>query len=761
MGLLVFGVAFLVACADDQDTQATPTSPGASTGAQPTQEAPRSTAAGTSADAAAATPSGPPLQVVATSNIVADWAEVVGGDRVEVFSLHSPGADPHSIVPGVSDVAKVADADVVLSVGLGLEAIWLDDLVHNASADESKLVALGDGVDPLEFMEMGGHGHGDHDDHMDEGDDHHGEMLMGRLLIGDGEAGRLSVIDLETGEVEQDLFDLGSRAGRIYATESGRYAVAVSTDANTVHLFDGGIYLEPHGDHFDLIERDVRKLPIDLSGDRPVHMYIGGEWATVYYDGSGDIVLINEHELEKEGDSYMPVRMNAGPHHGAVVPLEDDLFAVTPQHPNYSQNPEEYRLPMGAEIWDLDGNVLHSAEGCPDLHGDAGNGHVAVFGCTGGVLMVEAHDGHYEDAFISAPAGSPEDFRLTSVWGYHGLDHFFALGSAVGLYIVETEEGEMEQLIPATENVRPIQVHLGHGGESLLVVMSNGELRLYDAHDVELLASNSEFLATPVETGFWARPHIATAPDAIFVTDSGGGEVFHLDGHDLEVVEHWHVEGAPTKIAFVGIVGEAEGHDEHEEDEHGHADEGDGHHDEHGHAHGPLDPHFWFDPNRVKIAVNDIAVRFAGLDPEGASFYYQNAADYAVQLDELHSWIQERVELVQPERRLLVTSHDTFAYFADVYGFEVIGALIPSLAPDVEPSADHITGLVDVIREHNAPAVFSETTVSGKLPQALARETGAVFAQLYADSLGEKGSAAGTYLGMVRANVERIVEALK
>ena len=79
---------------------------------------------------------------------------------------------------------------------------------------------------------------------------------------------------------------------------------------------------------------------------------------------------------------------------------------------------------------------------------------MAVFGCTGGVLMVEAHDGHYHDAFIPAPAGSPEDFRLTSVWGYHGLDHFFALGSAVGLYVVEPEEGEMEQLIPATEDLR-------------------------------------------------------------------------------------------------------------------------------------------------------------------------------------------------------------------------------------------------------------------------------------------------------------------
>ncbi len=755
VGLVVLGAAFVVACSDDQDTtgaevpQPTATSAGAPAVAQPTQAAPRSTAVPTSTVAAATatpapspTPSSPPLRVVATSNIVADWAEVIGGERVEVFSLHSPGSDPHSIVPGARDVAKVAEADIVLSIGLGLETDWLEDLVHNASADPSRIVALGDGIGPLEFS-----GEDGHDDHMDEGDEEHGGMPIGRLLIGDGERGKISLIDLELGALGQDYFDVGSRAGRIYSSGSGRFAIAVSSDANAAHLFDGGIFLEAHGDHFDLVEGRTRKVSLDLSGDRPVHMYVGDEWATIYYDGSGDFLLINEHELEEAGDSYVPVKMNAGAHHGAVIPLEGDLFAVSIQHPDYAENPEEYRLPIGAEIWDLDGNVLHRAEGCPDLHGDAGNGHVAVFGCTGGVLTVEAHNGDYEHAFISAPAGSPDDFRLTSVWGYHGLDHFFALGSAVGLYIVEPEEGEMELLIPATDDLRPIQVHLGSGGENLLVVMSDGEIRMYDAHDGELRVLRNDVLTTPVETGFWARPHLATAPGAVFVTDSVGGKVLQLDEHDLEEVGHWDVAGAPTKIAFVGIVGEAEGEDDH----HGHE----------GHHHGPLDPHFWFDPNRVKIAVNDMAARFSALDPEGTDFYSQNAAEYSAQLDELDSWIRTQVEQVHPERRLLVTSHDTFAYFADVYGFEVVGALIPSLAPDVEPSAEHIGGLVKVIREHNVPAVFSETTVSGKLPDAVARETGAVLYQLFADSLGERGSPGGTYLGMVRINVERIVEALK
>ena len=200
-------------------------------------------------------------------------------------------------------------------------------------------------------------------------------------------------------------------------------------------------------------------------------------------------------------------------------------------------------------------------------------------------------------------------------------------------------------------------------------------------------------------------------------------------------------------------------HTDHEDDhmDHDdHADEEDDHH-----HHGPHDPHFWFDPIRVKIAVNEIAERLAAIDPANADLYLQNAADYGQELDELHAWTQEQVSMVPPERRFLVTSHDSLSYFANLYGFEVVGLVIPSLSTDVEPSAEHIAGLVDVIREYNVPAVFGETTVGDRLAQAVARETGATVVQLYSGSLGAEGSGADTYLGMARSNVENIVGALK
>ncbi len=431
VGLVVLAALFLGACANSQEAETTAapqpavTPSAAAASDQPAQPTQAPTATPPAADSPsappaasgnvveAATTSGPPVQVVTTTNFVGDWARVVGGDRAEVFALLRAGSDPHSFIPGGADVARVADADVVFTVGLGLEANWLHDLVLNASADESTVIELGEVVDPMEFSGPDPHGHGE---------------------AGHEEAGH------------------------------------------------------------------------------------------------------DEHGHEEEADHEEP--------------------------------------------------------------------------------------GHEEPA--------------------------------------EAEAGHEEP------------------------------------------------------------------------------------GHD----EHGHEEEA--------------GHEEMGHDEHGHEEEA-GHeemgHDEHNH--GAFDPHFWFDPIRVKIAVNEMAARLSALDPDNASVYYVNAAEYGKELDDLHAWIQGHVEMVPPERRLLVTSHDSLGYLAEAYGFKVVGLVIPSLAPDVEPSAEHVSEVIEAVRENNVPVVFGETTFSDRLAQTIALETGAELVQLYSGSMDVEGSGADTYLGMVRTNVERIVEALK
>ena len=821
LGLVVLGMAFLVACTGGED--ATPTA--TVTSAEPTQEAPSPTPVPTSTEAATAPPPEEPLQVVATSNIVADWVEVVGGDRVDVFSLHEPGSDPHNLVPGAGDVAKVAAADIVFSVGLSLEAIWLEDLVHNASADPSRVVALGDGVDPLEFMELGGHGDDDHmdarmdehaDDHMDEhADDHGKEEIIGRLLVADGEAGKLSVVDLESGEVDSGIFEIAAPNANVYSSPTHRYGIVLARGPedgdDRIHIFDGGVFLVPHGDHYDLVSEPVSRHALEIVDEWPVHYVNSHGWTTIFADTNGHVILINEHDLAGSQGDYEPIVLEAGPQHGAAFVISDDHVILSTNNPACTEFiPGSWEcLPLGVEVRTFDNEVVYDAGSCPNLHGEGHNEHGAVFGCWDGVLFVHAHDGEYEHEIIPYPpeAGEEGEFAIGQYFGHHDSDHFFGQSTLFpdgqccaqgGVWLVDVGRGEMREVFPEPSAAAAFS----SDGETFYILAADGALRAYDAHDGELIGTMQ--LIDPFEMMFGSpSPAMMVVGEWLYVADPNSGHILGVHLEHMEIEEEWELGGAPSSLAFVGIAGEPEGHDDHGDEEEGHDDhmdehgheedhddhgdeeeghddhmdehgheedhddhgdeeEGhDDHMDEHGHAHGALDPHFWFDPNRVKIAVNNIAARLSALDPEGTDFYFQNAADYGMQLDELHSWTQEQVEQIPPERRLLVTSHDTFAYFADVYGFEVIGALIPSLAPDVEPSAEHLAELVEVIREHNAPAVFSETTVSGKLPQALARETGAVFAQLYADSLGEIGSPAGTYLGMVRANVERMVEALK
>ncbi|MCY4638907.1 MAG: metal ABC transporter substrate-binding protein [Chloroflexi bacterium] len=389
------------------------------------------------------------VQVVTTTNIVADWVMNVGGEGVEVFSLVPVGADPHSFQPGARDVARISDADLVLAVGLGLEEGWLVQLVENASADPSAIVELGELIDPLEF-----------------GDEHAGELVF-----------------LE--QIEE-----------------------------IIHEVEEGEVAAPQG----LIE-------------------IGA-------------LLLAMEEAEEDHDEG-----------------DDD-----------------------------------EGEGDDD----------------------------------------------------EGEDH---------------DEDEDEHAAEADHEMVEMLVGILRGAQA--------------------------GATTPAEA--------------------------------IEAIEE--------------LIGDEEGE-----------------HDPHGH--GTYDPHFWFDPLRVQVAVDAIAARLAELDPERGDDYRAAASAYKSELDELHGWTSEQVEALPEERRLLLTSHDSLGYFASLYDFDVVGVIL-STTTEATPSASDLAELAHEIEESGVPAVFGETTVSERLAAALADESGASLVRLYSGSLGVEGSGAESYIAMVRTNVTRIVDALR
>ena len=207
-----------------------------------------------------------------------------------------------------------------------------------------------------------------------------------------------------------------------------------------------------------------------------------------------------------------------------------------------------------------------------------------------------------------------------------------------------------------------------------------------------------------------------------------------------------------------------EGSHDHEEeageDSHDHEEEAGGDsHDDHDHG---TDPHFWMDPILVAEAALALGEKLTPFD--GSEEWMANAQSYADQMTALDMEIREILAAVPPERRKLITGHDSFGYFAQRYGFEALNTIIPSTHTLAEPGSAHLAELVELITEHDIPAVFVDIIDidSPDLGESLAAEAGAGVrvVELHTGSLGAPGSGAETLISMLRTNAQRIAEAL-
>jgi ABC-type Zn uptake system ZnuABC Zn-binding protein ZnuA len=174
-----------------------------------------------------------------------------------------------------------------------------------------------------------------------------------------------------------------------------------------------------------------------------------------------------------------------------------------------------------------------------------------------------------------------------------------------------------------------------------------------------------------------------------------------------------------------------------------------------------VDPHLWLDPNNVIVYVDNIREGLTHFNPKGGDVYQANARAYVTKLQELDAWINGQVAQIPPKRRVLVTNHDSLEYFADRYGFKIVGAVINSFNSDAPPSPQQMADLTDRIKLFEVPAIFLDTTDNPTLARQIASKTGVkVITDLHVESLTE-GAPAGTYIDMMRYNVTKIVEALK
>ena len=174
---------------------------------------------------------------------------------------------------------------------------------------------------------------------------------------------------------------------------------------------------------------------------------------------------------------------------------------------------------------------------------------------------------------------------------------------------------------------------------------------------------------------------------------------------------------------------------------------------------GDVDPHLWMDPRAVASYVQVIANELEYLLPQRAEEFQQRAEALKEELHALHVELQERLETIPDERRVLLSSEAAFLYFSDAYHFEHDG--IWGTNAETEGSPRQLMRVVDMINERQPAALFWESTISDRHVTSLARDTGVkVAGPLYVDSLSEPSGEAGDYFTMMRHNVELLRQTL-
>jgi ABC-type Zn uptake system ZnuABC Zn-binding protein ZnuA len=180
---------------------------------------------------------------------------------------------------------------------------------------------------------------------------------------------------------------------------------------------------------------------------------------------------------------------------------------------------------------------------------------------------------------------------------------------------------------------------------------------------------------------------------------------------------------------------------------------------EHGRSEG-VDPHTWTSPINVIVFVHNVEQTLSALDPANADIFQANAEAYGARLEALDKWVQKQIETIPSENRELVTDHAVFGYYADRYGLEQIGAIIPGFITGAEPSARELAQLEDAIRKYDVRAVFVGTTVNPSLAEQVAEDTGTQVVTVYTGSLGPEGSGVDSYIDYICYNTLAIVGAL-
>lgn len=367
-----------------------------------------------------------------------------------------------------------------------------------------------------------------------------------RIFVADGEAGRVTVVDVETGdELEEVEITAPQESPTMFATtEDGRYGFAVMYDRNDVQAIDAGVWTMDHGDHSHYYAAPVAALAL-YSGVSPSHVVAHGELTAIFYDGDGEYRVLTRADIA-EGSAGTAIPVDA-PHHGVAVPWSEDRFVVT----EYGEtNRDESTLPPNVVVHDAAGKVVQSDfPACPELHGEAASAEAVSFACEDGILVLEEHGDHFDGQKLEYPddAGRAGTLRTTEE-----LDVLVGNYSDDVMLVIDPGEHSVTPLeIPAAFSTFAVT---GHDDGAVLGLSADGSL-----HVVNVSSGAATTIADVVqpyaEDAEWTEPtpQLAVGPgSAAYVSEPATGQVHEVDLGSGKVSRSLDVGGTPFHLAVMG-----------------------------------------------------------------------------------------------------------------------------------------------------------------------------------------------------------------
>ena len=376
--------------------------------------------------------------------------------------------------------------------------------------------------------------HDDHDhdhDHAHDHHHHHGALEGVRLLVASLDGPELLVLDAADGDT-LGRFTVPS-LGRVYQLPNMQLAAVVNRDANRVTFVHSGLMAVDHGDHQDLLQGTPYVLKTVNLGPMPTHFFAIGNDIAVYNDGDGSMAWLDARLLGISLDFVQVLGPEAD--HGSLAVIEGYLVGGGLRE-------------AGVRVFDRDERQLASFGGCPGLHGQATLGGVVAFGCSDGVLLVEARGGGTFAAHkIGNPAGTPENARVGTLTSHPASDVMIG-NFGQGIAIIDPTA---RSLTPVALPAAPMAMRFDDAG-TLFVLTGDGALHALDAASGAVRSSVSVVEAW--EQG-QPRPGFTLYGDHAFVTDPAHGAVWVVDLDHMEVETHYDLPFAPSGVAVMAIPG--------------------------------------------------------------------------------------------------------------------------------------------------------------------------------------------------------------